>query len=530
MADGEAENLTTPNFSSTENQLLEQLRKLAASLTPQDLDATLSTLKRIFDNIIQHPNNDKYRQIKLTSKTFSSKVWQYPAGQELMKVSGWIVKDDHVRLRDDSCVQIVSQLLGEKLEEENPAMSTYTLNISKSTTILGKRPRAESTITAADTGSSSEVPVLPEETQVAILDVVIRGDGVKLEKLLSQYNTSAHVKYIQIFQGPIISMAYFARQIGITRLLVNKYGVDVNISRNDGYPWFFKLFDGCDSTEACQHLIIQFVKEFNIDVHRQDYGHSFFHLAILHKLFTVIKFLVEECKVDVNCKSSTSVLRSGTPLHMAHGINEINIAQYLIEHGADQEAMDDDGRKPKDFQFSQYEKSYYNINSIYYLKRRAIFKNNISCESVYYQKFCDKGTEEFTAMDLTFEQFPHLKKFVDGGYVSWKTLGVSHALVNQQLLEATPTLNKLNRYITDMAPSYYHIGLELGIDNSQLNLIKEDHISFPGLEEKCRRMLEVWLNKNDTSTTWKKLCDTLEELGLNFLAGRIKDAIVKLQP
>ena len=80
-----------------------------------------------------------------------------------------------------------------------------------------------------------------------------------------------------------------------------------------------------------------------------------------------------------------------------------------------------------------------------------------------------------------------------------------------------------------MAPSYYNIGLELGIDNSQLNLIKDDHISFPGLEEKCRRMLEVWLEK-DTSATWKKLCDALKELELTFLTGIIKDAIVKLQP
>ena len=413
------------------------------------------------------------------------------------------------------------------MEEENPAKSMHTLNISK-LTILGKRSRAESTITAANTSCSSEVPILPEETQFAILDAVTYGDGARLKKLLSQYDTH-HVKNIQVFQGPIIRVAYFARQIGITRLLVNKYGVDVNISKDDGYPWFFELFNGCDSTEACQHLMIQFVKELNIDVYQQNYGHSFLHLAILHKLFTVIKFLVEECRVDVNSISSTSVLRSGTPLHMAYGINEMNIAQYLIEHGADQEAIDDDGKKSKEYQFSQYEKSYYNIISIYSLKRCSIFKNNISHESLYYQKLCDEGTEEFTAMDLTFEKFPHLHKFVNGGYVSWKTLGVSHALVNQQLLEATPTLNKLNRYITKMAPSYYGIGLELGIDNSQLNLIKDDHISFPGLEEKCCRMLEVWLEK-DTSATWKKLCDALKELELNFLAGIIKDAIVKLQP
>ena len=88
-----------------------QLDKLAAPLSPKDREVTLSTFRNIFDNIIQHPNDDKYHQIKLTDETFSSTVWQHPAGRELMKMSGWIVEDDHVRLSDNSCVQIVSQLL-----------------------------------------------------------------------------------------------------------------------------------------------------------------------------------------------------------------------------------------------------------------------------------------------------------------------------------------------------------------------------------------------------------------------------------
>ena len=81
--------------------------QLSAFLTPKYLEATLSTLRKIFDNIIQHPNDDKYCQIKLANKTFSSKVWRYPACEELMKMSGWVVEDDHVTLRDDSHVHIV---------------------------------------------------------------------------------------------------------------------------------------------------------------------------------------------------------------------------------------------------------------------------------------------------------------------------------------------------------------------------------------------------------------------------------------
>ena len=87
------------------------LDKIVTSLSCEDLKATLSVMSKIFDDIIQYPNDDQYRQIKLASKTFSSKVWRYPACEELMKMSGWVVEDDHVRLRDDSHVRSVYQLL-----------------------------------------------------------------------------------------------------------------------------------------------------------------------------------------------------------------------------------------------------------------------------------------------------------------------------------------------------------------------------------------------------------------------------------
>jgi len=56
-------------------------------------------------------NDDKYCQIKLANKTFSSKVWRYPTCEEFMKMSGWVVEDDHVRLRDESHVAIVTSSL-----------------------------------------------------------------------------------------------------------------------------------------------------------------------------------------------------------------------------------------------------------------------------------------------------------------------------------------------------------------------------------------------------------------------------------
>ena len=76
-------------------------------------------------------------------------------------------------------------------------------------------------------------------------------------------------------------------------------------------------------------------------------------------------------------------------------------------------------------------------------------------------------------------------------------------------LQTVPTMNQLNHYITEMAPSYYTIGLELGIPYSELKVIKSDP-SLVDLKEKCLKMLEVWLAR-DTSAPWTKLCDTLED-------------------
>ena len=47
-------------------------------------------------------------------------------------------------------------------------------------------------------------------------------------------------------------------------------------------------------------------------------------------------------------------------------------------------------------------------------------------------------------------------------------------------------MNKLNHYITDMAPSYFNIGLEFDVGNSKLKLIQSDpNLPNYNLEEKC---------------------------------------------
>ena len=86
-------------------------------------------------------------------------------------------------------------------------------------------------------------------------------------------------------------------------------------------------------------------------------------------------------------------------------------------------------------------------------------------------------------------------------------------------------MNKLNRFISEMARHYYEIGLELDIINSRLKLIKHD-TKYPGLEDKCYNMLNLWL-ENDTTATWKKLCNALEEINQSVLAKDIKHMILQ---
>ena len=503
-SDGKSESLTTLPVSSstTESDISEQLRKLITSFrNSEDRDATLSTLRRIFDNIIQHPNDDKYRQIKLTSKTFSNKVWQYPAGEELMKMSGWVVEDDHVRLRDDSCVKTVSNLLVLKEGELNNIMQPSQCSPKIPSTILGERKRVNTDLTG-----SNHFIFTDDKTCASIFSTIINGQGLKFKEIIKQYDP-CFIQNVRVTSVPLIALAFEARQIGIARILVREYGVDTNSLDKEGRPFFIQLFTGCDSTELCQALIIQFFKEFEVDIEYK-FDVKPLHYAVLHKLFTVVKFLVEDCKVDVNCMSNLII--GGTALHMAYGIGEKNIAQYLIEHGADQDAIDGNGSKPKDYELYGNHDNPYSLMSKYFYKLRVISKSMLSQEYHHYINLCVQGLTEFEAIDDTFKEFPSLQEILDGGGV------------NQQNLGLTPTLNELNRYITNMAPSYYDIGLQLDIVNSQLRLIKNDP-SLPDLKAKCCKMLEVWL-ENDTSATWKKLCDALQEVELNVLAEQIKNS------
>ena len=349
--------------------ILKQLDKLDALLNPESREATFSVLKRIFDNIIQHPNDDKYRQIKLTSKTFSSKVWQYPAGEELMKISGWVVEDDHVRLRDDSCVKIVSQLL-------------------------------KSFLSFSATGV---VPLPDDEFQV-LIKALYNGDVPCIQKLLKASHISPNGR-IYSESGSLLNLlaaATIAQQIDIVKLLMTDYSIDsyVRSMRDDvsiPYIEYILLY-------APQSFIIAIMKYCGIksDFKTTD-GFSLLHYAVMCNCFDVVCFLLEECSdIDVNVTNDNSLK---TPLHLAYLAGHIQIAQYLIQHGADVYAMDSNGCTPYEYIDGDPECI---KGSEYFQNRRIIHHIPFSIEHCYYMKLVNLGIKE--AVSLTMEQFPSLKE------------------------------------------------------------------------------------------------------------------------
>ena len=269
------------------------------SLSPKDREATLSTLRKIYDNIIQNPNNGKYRQIKLTNKRFSSEVWQYPAGEELMKMSGWVVEGDHVTLRDDSYVKIVSQLL----ESFLPSSVSF-----------------------------------PDDEFQVLFKAFYNGDIASIQKLLKVSHISPDGR-IYSESGSSLNLVYaatIAQQIDIVKLLLTDYHLNPThyIAYIIGY--------------IPQNFVIAVMKYCSI---RADFktreGFSVLHVAVMAHCFDIVRFLLEEGSgIDVNVTIDDSLY---TPLHLAYLTQQTQIAQYLIQHGADVYAVDSVGHTPYEY-------------------------------------------------------------------------------------------------------------------------------------------------------------------------------------
>ena len=363
-----------------------QLDKLVTSLNPKDQEATLLTLRRIFDNIIQHPNDDKYCQIKLTDEGFNSKVWQYPAGEKLMKMSGWVVDDDHVRLKDDSCVQIVSQLL-------------------------------KSFLSSSATG----VVPFPDDEFHVLIKAFYNGDIACIQKLLKSSHISPDGR-VYSESGPsfrLLHAATIAQQIDIVKLLLTDYSMDpyvVNMRDNTSLPFIEYIF-----YIAPQSFIIEVSKYCGV---KRDFksteGSSLLHIAVMLNCFDVVCFLLEEYS-DVDVNVTDDGLQA--PLHLAYIHGHIQIAEYLIQCGADVYAVDTYGCTP--YEYINGDPDFIKFSE-YFQNTRKIHHIPFSIEHCYYVNLINIGIDDEEAVSITMEQFPSLKE--DGPTPLQHDIGYASAL------------------------------------------------------------------------------------------------------
>ena len=332
------------------NTIRNKLDKLITSLSAKEQEATFLVLRKIYDNIIQHPNDDKYCQIKLTDEMFTSKVWQYPAGEELMKISGWVVEGDHVtelRLRDDSCVQIVSQLLNRFISPS----------------------------------ATGVVPFQVDEFQV-LIKALYNGDIACIQKLLKVSHISPNGR-IYSESGSSLNLlptTTIAQQLDAVKLLLSDYSVNlyyISIANNLSVSYFETIF-----YYAPQSFIVSILKHCGVTAgYKVRTSLSIFSLAVITNCFDVICFLLEGSYDSRDVNATDDSMR--THLHLAYLYGHTQIAQYLIQHGADVCAVDSDGHTPYEYIDGHPD---FIKDSEYLQSRRKIHHIPYSIEHCYYMK------------------------------------------------------------------------------------------------------------------------------------------------
>ena len=353
--------------------LSKQLDKLINSLSPEDRKQTLLALQICFKNIDLQPHNEKYRQIKLNNKRLCNKVWQYPAGEELMKMSGWEVVDACIKLKDDSCVKTVLQLLKQHQE----------------------RIHTQKEFQGVLTGSQFEGLTL------ALLDENI----VEINRLLQHCGiTNAGRVYCE--DGTSMNLLFAAiatHQNDIVELLVDDYDVIpymVDHHSNNHKPCLFRIFD-----EASEAFIIGFLTALGcINICFEVNGYGLLQTAVLTNCLEVVLFLFENyARMPVNYTDD----HDRTLLHLAYLSGNLEMAHLLLEIGADETAIDDNGKKPYDYVKGDSKLVDY---SKYAQDSRKVHDDPLSIEYNYYIKLCMTGMDPKQAVALTMNEFTWLKE------------------------------------------------------------------------------------------------------------------------
>ena len=352
-------------------QLTIQLDKFFTQLNPVDCKEALFTIQTCFRNIDLHPCDEKYRQIKLSNKKFYSKVWQYPVGEEFMKMSGWEVEDASIKLKNDSSIKTVLLLIKAKLES--------------------------SFINRDFQG------VLTVKQFQALISAVLNKDFTEINQLLQYCGVSSagRVHCEDGFSMNLLLAAVITHQCNIAKLLVKYYNVNPHaVDPHTSYqkPCIFQIF-----YQQPESFIIQFLSSMrSIDVCAKVDGFTLLHTAVLTNCLEVFSFLFRK-----DCKFICTDDKRRTSLHLAYLYGNTEIAALLLKNGADETALDIYGKTPFDYVDGDPKLIAYvqHIQST-----RKIHSNPFGIEYNYYIKLLDTGIDPEQATFLTMKEFNWLQK------------------------------------------------------------------------------------------------------------------------
>ena len=293
-----------------------------------------------------------------------------------MKMSGWVVEDDHVRLREDSHVLAVFQSIEPfckkimKLSKSTVASFSQSLN----------NTQFQALTSALFDANMSEIKILLTSCKITTVGRVYCADGSSLNLLVA---------------------AIVLQQIDLVKLLVVYFNVDpyeVDFEGNKPCRCIVNIFD-----QAPQIFTIEFLKISRVKMTYKAAGFTILHTAVMTCCFDIVRFLVEDCNgVDVNVTSDDL----HTPLHSAYLAGHLHIAKYLIIHGADVTARDVHGFTPHDYKGGDPD-----VMAIaeHIKNKRKIHEQCYSAERLYYFKLLNLGLDVKEVVALTMEEFPSLK-------------------------------------------------------------------------------------------------------------------------
>jgi len=172
-----------------------------------------------------------------------------------------------------------------------------------------------------------------------ILGVFRRGDIAQAKELLESNPNLAKVKVSGCMGSTLLHYAVSDGYTPMVELLLD-CGADPNAKDDRDFTPLHRAADGGRMHTA--ELLLR--KGASIDV-RDDNGMTPLHLASFEGHTDTVRLLLDQPFADVNAKD----FRRRTPLHSAAANCQVSTAELLLGHGADVNAVADDGGTPLDW-------------------------------------------------------------------------------------------------------------------------------------------------------------------------------------